>query len=54
MSIEKSKHLLFQQIEGCGSNSKKKEFGRYLNIAIASCSKVEYLLLQHFEDSFKH
>lgn len=30
--------------EGCGSNS-EKEFGRYLNIAIASCSEVEYLLL---------
>lgn len=30
--------------EGCGSNS-EKEFARYLNIAIASCSEVEYLLL---------
>lgn len=30
--------------EGCGSNS-VKEFGRYLNIAIASCSEVECLLL---------
>ncbi len=30
--------------EGCGSNS-GKEFGRFLNIAIASCSEVEYLLL---------
>ncbi|MEO8254172.1 MAG: four helix bundle protein [Flavobacterium sp.] len=30
--------------EGCGSNS-EKEFARYLNIAIASSSEVEYLLL---------
>jgi len=30
--------------EGCGSNS-EKEFARYLNISIASCSEVEYLLL---------
>lgn len=30
--------------EGCGSNS-EKEFARYLNIAIASYSEVEYLLL---------
>jgi four helix bundle protein len=30
--------------EGCGSSS-EKEFARYLNIAIASCSEVEYLLL---------
>ncbi len=30
--------------EGCGSTS-EKEFARYLNIAIASCSEVEYLLL---------
>jgi four helix bundle protein len=30
--------------EGCGSNS-EKEFASYLNIAIASCSEVEYLLL---------
>ncbi len=30
--------------EGCGSNS-EKEFARYLNIAIASCPEVEYLLL---------
>ncbi len=34
--------------EGCGSNS-EKEFGRYLNIAIASCSEVEYLLLLTFD-----
>lgn len=30
--------------EGCGSNS-EKEFARYLNIALASCCEVEYLLL---------
>ena len=30
--------------EGCGSNS-EKEFGRYLNIALASCCEVEYLLV---------
>ena len=30
--------------EGCGATS-EKEFGRFLNIAIASCSEVEYLLL---------
>jgi four helix bundle protein len=34
--------------EGCGSNS-EKEFARYLNIAIASCSEVEYLLLLTFD-----
>ena len=27
--------------EGCGSES-DKEFGRYLNMSIASCSEVEY------------
>ncbi|TAH04386.1 MAG: four helix bundle protein [Sphingobacteriales bacterium] len=30
--------------EGSGSNS-EKEFARYLNIALASCCEVEYLLL---------
>jgi four helix bundle protein len=34
--------------EGCGSNS-EKEFARYLNIAIASCSEVEYLLLLSYD-----
>ena len=39
--------------EGCGSNS-EKEFGRYLNIAIASCSEVEYLLLLTFDLKYFH
>lgn len=34
--------------EDCGSNS-EKEFARYLNIAVASCSEVEYLLLLTFD-----